>query len=356
MSKHEKAGRLFASDNAAGIHPAVLEAIVAANRGHSLAYGNDPWTARATDLMRQTFGNDLDVAFAFGGTGANIVGLATLLESWQSIVCAESSHLWRDECAAPERWLGAKLSPLATADGKLRPGDIEPLLEDRGFVHRAQPRVVSVSQPTEWGTVYTLDELRALGEFCRCNDLFLHVDGARLANAAAALNVSLRETSVDCGVDVLSFGGTKNGLLAGEAILAFSPVRSRGLQFQLKQGAQLASKMRFVAAQFEALLSNDLWRKNALHANAMAAQLGELLQAIDGVQIVQPVETNVVFAQVPQASVAALHERFAIPVWRSEGPVLRIMTSFDTTPDDLRELIAVLAGSGSTISESKRPG
>lgn len=344
MAGHEAGTipRLFASDNAAGIHPQVLAAIADANRGHALAYGNDDWTRQAMALFREIFADELEIAFAFGGTGANIAGLSTLLNSYESIICAESSHLWRDEGAAPERWLGVKLSPVPTPDGKLRPADIEPLLGDRGNLHRAQPRVVSVSQPTEWGTVYSLAEFAALGTFCRANELFLHVDGARIANAAAALEATLSRVVTDCGVDVLSFGGTKNGLLGAEAVLAFSAARKRGLAFRQKQSAQLPSKMRFVAAQFVALLTDDLWLQNARHANAMAARLEALLRGIDGVEFVQPVETNVLFLRLPATQVQRLQERFAIHVWRAEGPVFRVMTSFDTTVSDVEEFAALL--------------
>lgn len=335
--------KLLASDNAAGIHPDVLAAIAGANRGHALAYGRDAWTERATALFRRHFAEDAEVVLAFGGTGANIVGLATLLQSHECIICAESSHLWRDECAAPERWLGVKLAPVATPDGKLRTEDLEPALEDRGILHRAQPRVVSVSQPTEWGTVYSIGELTELADFCHANEMILHVDGARLSNAAAALGMSLGETSADCGVDVLSFGGTKNGMLGGEAVLAFGAARNRGLAFKLKQGAQCASKMRFVAAQFEALLSNDLWLDNARHANAMATTLAEMLGDISGVELVQSVDTNALFLRVSDDIARTLQERFAVSLWRTDGPVIRVMTSFDTTARDLDEFAGLIA-------------
>lgn len=337
--------RLFASDNAAGIHPAVLGAIVEANRGHALAYGRDAWTRRAVAGFHREFGADIEVAFAFGGTGANVVGLATLLQSHECIVCAETSHLWRDECGAAERWLGAKLVPIPTPDGKLRPADLEPVLEDRGVVHRAQPRVVSITQATEWGTVYQIREIETLADFCRRNELFLHVDGARLANAAAALDVTLRAVTADCGVDLISFGGTKNGLLGGEAIVSFERARHRGLDYKLKQGAQLPSKMRFVAAQFEALLTNDLWLENARHANAMAAELAARLGGIAGIEPVQPVQSNALFLRLPQRLANRLRERFGVSVWQSEGPVVRVMTSFDTTIADLDAFLEEVSGS-----------
>jgi threonine aldolase len=338
--------RLFSSDNAAGIHPAVLAAINAANEGHALAYGKDRWTERAVAAFRHHFGDDVEVAFTFGGTGANVVGLATLLESHQSVICAESSHLWRDECGAPERWLGSKLSPVATTDGKLRPDVLAPLMEDRGVVHRAQPGVVTVTQATEWGTVYGIDELRALGRFCLENDLFLHVDGARLANAAAALGATLGEVSGECGVDVLCFGGTKNGLLGGEAVVVFPSARDRGLEFKLKQAAQLASKMRFVAAQFEAILDDDLWLRNARQANAMASELASRLAAFEDVELVQPVQSNALFLRVSPVIAEALRRSFAVSVWKPDGPVVRVMTSFDTAGADLDALVRVVEAAG----------
>ncbi|MFQ5937430.1 MAG: threonine aldolase family protein [Acidiferrobacterales bacterium] len=345
-SKLKAGRRLFASDNAAGIHPAVMAAIEAANRGHAVAYGNDPWTVRAVQLLREHFAETADVAFTFGGTGANIIGLSTVMQRYHSVVCAESSHLWRDECAAPERWIGGKLLTLPTSDGKIRPAQIDPMLQARGIVHRAQPRVVSVSQPTEWGTVYTVDELRALGEFCRANELLLHVDGARLANAAASLGVPLRSTSVDCGVDVLSFGGTKNGLLAGEAVLLFENATAEGLRFHHKQCGQLVSKMRFIAAQFEALLTDELWLKNARHANLMAECLANSVDGLAGIEIAQPVESNVVFLRVPGERAQALQERFGVAVWQAEGPALRVMTSFDSTEEDIDQFVALLKEPG----------
>ena len=336
--------RLFASDNAAGIHPTVLAAIANANHGHALAYGRDPCTERAVAAFRRQFGDDIEVGFAFGGTGANVVGLATLLQSHECVVCADSSHLWRDECGAAERWLGSKLIPVPTTDGKLKPADLEPVMRDRGNVHRAQPRVVSITQATEWGTVYGIDEVRALAGFCRRNDMFLHVDGARLANAAATLDVTLRVISTDCGVDILSFGGTKNGLLGGEAIVAFQRARDRGLGFKLKQGAQLPSKTRFIAAQFEALLTNDLWLENARHANLMAAKLAARLAAFAAIELVQPVQTNALFLRLPQSLANGLCERFGVSVWQSEGSVVRAMTSFDTTIGDLDAFVDVVSG------------
>ena len=331
--------RLFASDNAAGIHPAVLEAIRAANTGHALAYGEDRWTARATASMHEHFGADIEFVFTFGGTGANMVGLATVVDSFENVICPDSSHLWADEGGGPQRWLGVRVTPVSTANGKLRPRDIEPFLGDRGQLHRAQPRVVSISQPTEWGTVYSIGELSALGDFCRAHDLYLHVDGARFSNAAAALGVGLRELSADCGIDVLSFGGTKNGLLAGEAVIAFARACDRGLVYRLKQCAQLGSKLRFIAAQFEALLCDGLWLRNASHANRMAGLLRQQLDGIPGVELAQPVQSNAVFVRLPEARAGALGERFGVKPWLRDKNVFRIMASFDTTEADVHALV-----------------
>lgn len=325
----------FISDNASGVHPEVLEALARANDGHAIAYGNDDWTARAQAVLRGHFGDQCEVLFALTGTGANVLALHSLLESWQAIICADSSHLHRDECGAAEKFIGCKVLTVHTPNGKLTPGIIEPLLQDTGMVHRAQPRVVTVSQCTEWGTVYTPDELATLAEFCRTRQLLLHVDGARLCNAAVALDTTLRALTADCGVDVLSFGGTKNGLLGAEAVVFFDPGRARSAPFYRKQAMQLASKMRFVAVQLEALLDGDLWRRNAWHANAMAARLAAAIADLEALKIVMPVESNAVFAQIPQASIARLQDHSAFVVWRSAQSIVRWMTSFDTTEDEV---------------------
>ncbi len=337
---------LLSSDNVAGIHPAVMAAIQDANVGHALAYGDDPWTTRATRRVHEHFGADVEVVFSFGGTGGNMVALASVLESFESVICPDSSHLWMDEGGAPQRWLGSKISPVATFDGKLRPADIAPFLADRGVVHRAQPRVVSISQPTEWGTVYTVDELQALSEFCHGNDLYLHIDGARFANAAASLGVPLRAISTDCGIDVLTLGGSKNGLFAAEAVIAFGAVRHCGLRYRLKQCGQLASKMRFIAAQFEAVLSNELWLTNARHANAMARELAAMLKATCVVEFTQPVESNALFVRLPARCAAELQHQFGIRMWRKADCIFRIMTSFDTTQSDIEALAAVVNRTG----------
>ena len=325
----------FISDNASGVHPEVLEAIARANEGHAIAYGNDDWTERAKEVLRGHFGSRCEILFALTGTGANVLALQSMLQSWQAIVCADSSHLHRDECGAAEKFIGCKVLTAHSRDGKLTPESIEPLLEDSGMVHRAQPRVVTVSQCTEWGTIYKPSELDALAGFCRERNLLLHVDGARLSNAAAALDTSLAALTADCGVDALSVGGTKNGLIGAEAVVFFDRALAQTAGFYRKQAMQLASKMRFVAVQFEALLGGDLWRRNALHANAMSARLAAAIDDVDDLQIVMPVESNAVFARIPQAAVAPLQDYAAFVVWRSKQSVVRWMTSFDTTEDEV---------------------
>ncbi len=271
--------RGFGSDNHATVHPAVLEAIDKANVGHAHGYGDDPWTERATELLAAEFGGEAQVAFVFNGTGANVVGLASNARRWESVICPETAHLNTDECAAPERLGGIKLVPVATPDGKLTPALVEPHLTGFGFEHAAQPRVISISQVSELGTVYTIAEIRALSELAHHHGMILHMDGARLANAAVSLGCSLREMCTDAGVDILSFGGTKNGMMFGEAVVLFGDAITDDLRYVRKQMGQLASKMRFVAVQFTAMIEGGLYLRCAAHANEMAARLAAGLRA-----------------------------------------------------------------------------
>jgi len=337
-----KAKRGFASDNNAGVHPRVMEALRAANDGHVVAYGDDAYTEATVKKFRSQFGERAEVFFVFGGTGANVLALSALTRPHHAVVCAESAHINVDECGAPERFAGCKLIDLPTQDGKLKAEQIEPLLARVGDQHHVQPRVVSVSQATEYGTVYTVEELTRLAEFTRSRELLLHVDGARLANAAAGLGVSLRELTADAGVDVLSFGGTKNGMMYGEAVVFFDPALARGFEFVRKQGAQLPSKMRFIAAQFGALFDEDLWLRNAEHANRMAQLLAEKLRQIPCVEITQAVESNAVFAVIPREHVEAIREQFFFYVWNEQTSEVRLMCSFDTTEEDVRGLAGVI--------------
>ncbi len=334
--------RGFASDNNAGLHPRVWDALRSAGHGHAVAYGDDVYTETAVGLFRERFGDEAEVFFVFGGTGANVSGLAAVTRPFEAVVCAESAHINVDECGAPERFAGCKLIDLPTADGKLTPEQIEPLLARAGDQHHVQPRVVSVSQATELGTVYTVEELTRLARFAHDRGMLLHVDGARLANAAAHLNVSLKELTAGAGVDVLSFGGTKNGMMYGEAVVFFDAALAEGFKFVRKQCAQLPSKMRFVAAQFTALLGEDLWRETAAHANHMAQALAAELRRVPQVRLTQPVESNAVFAVLPREAVPRVQERFFFYVWNEQTSEVRLMCSFDTTEADVAELVEVI--------------
>src|SRR5882672_12836061 len=331
--RNSKPSRSFASDNNAGVHPEIMAAIAAANDGHVIAYGDDHYTARAVKLFREQLGHDVEVFFVFGGTGANVLGLKAGTESHHAIVCAHTAHINVDECGAPEKFTGCKLLPVTSPDGKVRVDQIEPLLHEVGFEHHVQPRVISVSQATEMGTVYTPGELKTLESVAHDNDMFLHVDGARIANAAASLNVKLKTITKDAGVDILSFGGAKNGMMYGEAVVFFDKNLAKDFKYTRKQGTHLPSKMRFISAQFEALLSNDLWRQNAQHANRMAQLLAQDLAKIPQIGITQKVEANGVFALVPKRYVPLLQKKYFFYVWNEETSEVRLMTSFDTSEE-----------------------
>lgn len=327
--------RSFASDNNAGVHPEVLAAITRANVGHVRAYGDDPWTQRALAVLRDHFGQETQAHLVFNGTGANVLALQALTQPFHAVVCARTAHIAVDECGAPERFTGCKLIDLDTPDGKLRASDVEPLLHVLGDQHHSQPRVVSISNSTELGTVYRPEELRALADFCHARGLFLHVDGARIANAAAALGTSMRALSTDVGVDVLSFGGTKNGLLGAEGVLFLGGRTCEEFRFLRKSATQLPSKMRFLAAQIEALFVDDLWRRNASHANAMARRLAEGVRSLRNVRLSRPAEANGVFAVLPKASIPVLQQQSFFYVWDEAAGEVRWMCSFDTTEEDV---------------------
>jgi threonine aldolase len=333
--------RTFASDNNSGAHPAVLAAIAAANAGHEHAYGEDPHTARAVEVLRDHLGEQAEVFFVFNGTGANVTALSALLKPYQAVICPATAHINTDECGAPERFTGSKLIGVPTTDGKLRPADIAGQLAGVGVEHHVQPRVVSISQVTELGTVYTCEEVRAMADAAHDAGLLLHVDGARLANAAAALGVPIRAMTTDAGVDALSFGGTKNGMLFGEAACFLTPGLVTDGRFQRKNAGQLASKMRFVSAQFTALYEGDLWRELASHANAMAERLATGAAAA-GVEIVQERGANEVFARLPRRNVPALQEVADFYVWDEDASVVRWVASFDTTEEDVDRFLAAL--------------
>ena len=336
-------GRTFASDNWAGVHPEVMAAIAAANGDHTPAYGEDPVTEEAIGHFRRHFGPDADVFLAFNGTGANVIGLQALLRPFEAVLCAETAHINVDECGAPERFLGSKLVPVSTPDGKLTPELVEAAAVGTGDEHHVQPRVVSITQATEVGTCYSVAEVGALAEWAHARGLWLHLDGARLSNACAALGVGLGAFGSAAGVDVLSFGGTKNGAMGAEAVVSYLPPDAIGLRYIRKQSMQLASKMRFIAAQFTALLADDLWLRNASHANAMARRLAEGVANVAGVTLAYPVEANGVFAALPPVVAGALQDEFPFYVWDESTGVVRLMASFDTTEVDVDAFVELLA-------------
>lgn len=334
--------RGFASDNNAGVHPRIMDAIQAANKGHAVAYGADPYTEAAVQTFKEHFGPEIEVYFVFNGTAANVLGLTEVTKSFNSIICTDQAHLHTDECGAPEKYTGCKVLTVPTSDGKLTIEGIRRHIHGFDFEHHAQPKVISVTQATELGTVYTQDEIRTIANYAHENGLLLHMDGARLANAAVHLNCTLREITADVGVDVLSFGGTKNGMMFGEAIVFFNQTASPHFKYVRKQGMQLGSKMRFISAQLTALLSDHLWWENARHSNNMARYLAEKVGNIPGIEITQPVQANGVFAIVPSHIIRDLQERFFFYVWNEETSEVRWMTSFDTTREDIDRFVNLI--------------
>jgi threonine aldolase len=335
--------RGFASDNNAGVHPEILEAIARANQGHVIAYGDDPYTRSTIQKFEEHFGPDIDVFFTFNGTGANVLGLQALNRSYHAVLCSDYAHIYTDECAAPEKHTGCKLIPLPHQDGKITLDLVRHAYHGIGDQHHVQARVISITQATEMGTVYKPEEIQALARFAHEREMFLHMDGARIANAAVSLGQTLRQATRDLGVDVLSFGGTKNGIMGGEAVVFFNRQLSTDFLYLRKQGMQLASKMRFIAVQFETLLTNDLWRRNAEHANHMARLLEKEINRIPGVKIVWKVEANGVFAKIPQAAIEKIKERYFFYVWIEEEKIVRWMCSFDTTEEDVRDFAGFVA-------------
>lgn len=333
--------RGFASDNASGAHPAVLAAMAEANRGHVHAYGDDPVTAQARGLVQGHFGAQAEAFFVFNGTGANVTALQALMRPFEAVICPATAHINADECGAPERFTGGKLLAVPTPDGKLTPTLIEGAITGVGFEHASQPRVVSITQSTEYGTVYSARELEAVVATARTFGLRVHVDGARLANAAASLGCSLGEACA--GADVVSFGATKNGAVLAESVVFLDPALATDFKYVRKQSAQLASKMRFVSAQFAALLEGDLWLENAGHANAMARLLAERAGAVPGVRITQRVDANEVFAVLPHDAIAPLQAEFDFYTWDERADEVRWVTSWDTTTEDVERFAAAIA-------------
>ncbi|MGI5484106.1 threonine aldolase family protein [Streptomyces lavendofoliae] len=340
--RHDPAVRGFASDNYAGVHPEILAAIALANGGHQVAYGEDVYTEHLQRVMHSHFGPTAEAFPVFNGTGANVTALQALTDRWGAVICAESAHINVDEGGAPERMAGLKLLTVPTPDGKLTPELIDRQAFGWDDEHRAMPQAVSITQNTELGTVYTVDEIRAIVEHAHGLGMKVHLDGARIANAAASLDVPMRAFTNAVGVDVLSFGGTKNGMLAGECVVVLDPGAVRHMKHLRKMSMQLASKMRFVSVQFEALLAKDLWLRNARHSNAMAQRLAEGVRAVDGVEILHPVQANAVFARLPHQVSRRLQERFRFYFWDEAAGDVRWMCSFDTTEDDVDAFVLAL--------------
>lgn len=332
----------FASDNNSGVHPEIMIALTEANKGHTVAYGDDPYTREAVKAIQKHLGEGADPYFVFLGTGANVLGIGALTRSFHSVICAETAHIQEDECGAPEKFNGVKLLPVETANGKLTVEGIRHHIKGIGFEHHSQPRVVSITQATELGTVYKPGEIREICDFAHENGMYVHMDGARIANAAASLGVGFKEITTDAGVDVLSFGGTKNGMMYGEAVVFLNTPAPEEFKYIRKQGMQLASKMRFVSAQFLRYLSNDLWHQTAAHANRMARMLAEEAVKVPGIEITQEVEANGVFARVPKEIIPRLQEKFFFYIWDEPQSVVRWMTSFDTTEQEIRDFVELI--------------
>ncbi len=327
--------RMFASDNASGAHPDVMAALQAANIGHAHAYGADEWTARAVATIKRHLGKQAEAFFVFNGTGANVTALSSVMRTYDAVICAETAHINCDECGAPERFTGGKLLAVPTPDGKLTPELVAGAITGVGVEHHSQPRVVSITQSTECGTTYRPDEIAAIAKLAHDNGLVLHVDGARISNAAAFLGCTLAEMITEAGVDILSFGGTKNGMVFGEAVVFVDPTLAEGFRFVRKNGAQLASKMRYVSAQFEALYGTDLWLRNASHANEMARTLASAIADVPGIEVTQPVEANEVFARVRRELIKPLQAVSDFYVWYEASGEVRLVTSWDTTAEDV---------------------
>ena len=334
--------KTFASDNYSGVHPDIMEALIQASTGHAASYGADAFTETAIRKFKEYFGQDTEVFLVYNGTGANVLGLQTLTRSFHSILCAELAHINVDESTAPEKFLGCKLIPVPAPDGKMTPTAIEEKIQRLDDQHHPQAKVISLSQTTEYGTVYTIKELKAISALAEKYNLYLHMDGSRISNAAVSLESGFADFTRDAGVDVLSFGGTKNGMMFGEAVIFFNQALGQDLKYIRKQGMQLHSKMRFIGAQFSALLDNDLWKKNAGHANRMATLLAAELEKCDGVTITQSVDANAVFALFPEKIIGPLQQENFFYVWNERTHEVRLMCSFDTTEAEVKNFVKKL--------------
>lgn len=331
--------KMFKSDNNSGIHPKILESIINANNGHDNAYERDRYSIEAKKMIAELFNQDVDVYFVTSGTAANVIGLSSLLKPFQSIICPDTAHINVDECGSLERFSSSKIVTTPNRNGKIVKEDIEPYLQSIGDEHQSQPRVISISQTTELGSLYTVGEIKELADFAHNNNMLLHVDGARISNAVVALDTTLEEMITDTGVDLLSFGGTKNGMMVGEAIVSFNKELSEELKFHRKQGMQLLSKMRFISAQFIAYLSNDLWRENAKNANEMGQYLRKELEEIKGIKVKEGLETNMIFAKMDKDLIGKLEKEFDFHVVDREENEIRLVMSYDMTKKSIDRFI-----------------
>ena len=330
--------RSFGSDNNSGVHPCIMEALTAANSDHAIAYGDDPWTAEAAAVVRELLGEEaIEPFFLFNGTGANVVALQACTLPFHSILCVATAHIAVDECGAPVKLTGASLKEIDTPDGKLTPELVRPHLHGFGFEHHSQPRVIAISQTTELGTAYTTDEVRALADLAHAHGMILFVDGTRIANACAQLNVSLREMTIDCGVDLFTLGGTKNGLMFGEVLVPLREELAQHIRYYRKQTTQLYSKMRYIAAQFIPYLREGLWLENARRSNAAAQMLYDEMRGVKGLEITQKVESNAIFFILPKSITDRLRERYFFYDWDESRNEMRLVCSWDTTEEDIRQ-------------------
>lgn len=332
----------FASDNSSGVHPEIMDAIIKVNTNHVSGYGHDIYTERAINKFKEFFGDGIEVFFVYNGTGANVSALSNITRPFNSIICSDVSHINVDECGSPEKFSGCKLLDLPSVNGKITIEELEKTTKYLGVEHHSQPSVISITQSTEYGTLYSLDEIKEISKFAKKHGMYLHMDGARICNAIVSLNTTFKEMTIDCGVDVLSFGGTKNGMMYGEAVIFLNKDLAKRFEYTRKQTTQLASKMRFISAQFEALLSNNLWKKNAENANKMTKLLYDEVSKIDFIKITQPVQVNSIFAILPKEVTIKLQEKFAFYTWDENTDEVRWMCSFDTREEEIKEFVSYL--------------
>jgi len=332
----------FASDNTAGVHPLIMDEIRSANNGHTIGYGYDRFTEEAMALFKEQLGSETETFFVFTGTAANVLSLSGVTRSWNSVITASTAHLEQDECGAPEKFTGCKVLTVDSADGKISPGSVEKHMHGFDFEHHSQPKVISITQSTEMGTVYTQEEIKEIADFAHRHGLLLHMDGARIANAAVSLDLPFKTFTTDAGVDILSFGGTKNGMMFGEAVCFLKSGLSGDFKYIRKQSMQLASKMRFISAQYIAYFRDDLWKKCASHSNTMASVLAEKISSVKGITITQPVQANGVFVIMPPQVAEKVCRKYFFYPWNEKTSEYRIMTGWDTSEEDIGGLVKIL--------------